>query len=398
MKHDRRPSRWLRRLALLGPCALATGACERPQFSYSNDVPVVGNGASSSFGGSFSSSGSFTGGSTPTDPCALDRSVSGTPIFAKEAISNQLPVRPELYAQLTDTEVTALRQGGSLLPPLPVPPVASTLSQVLNATLSSTTELRKPLIQKLLARFKSTRTLWPNPWALRLVDHPSSEHMNPVQIVLNPNAWVVRIFDGGPPTIVDVKNNLVSIDEATAAPERIAAVYYVWDDRLPGNSTSQCESGRREIALGNEAMVDSFSIGTPEILARLTSDIADLTSFFNVVRPCASVERGSGTFRSFTVCQTWHFFDASTEYSAYQWALSSPTESYKPKTQNLAILIDALKNDRFEPDPFVGTPPPTVNEGGAGGAGGAGAGGAPDTDLGGAGAGGTPAGGAGSPP
>lgn len=392
MKPSLRYSRWLRRLALLAPCALATGACDRPEYTYSGDIPVVGHGASSSFGGSFSSSGTFpTAGTAPTDPCALDRSVSSTPIFAKQAISNQLPVRPQLYTQLTDAEVTALKQGGSLLPPAPVPPVASTLTMVLNATLNATTEQRRPLIQNLLTRFKSTRALWPNPWALRLVDHPGSEHMNPVQIVLNPDAWIVRIFDGGPPTIVDVENRVVTVETAAAAPERIAAVYYVYDDRLPGNSTTQCESGRREIALGNEAMVQSFSIGTSEILDRLSSDIADLTSFFNVVRPCATVERGSGTFRSFTVCQTWHFFDASSEYSAYQWALSNPTESYKPKTQNLATLIDALKNDRFEPDPFVGTPPPMVSEGGAGGAGGA-------SENGGAPAGGAPVGGAGGSP
>jgi hypothetical protein len=394
MKRGSNASRLLRRLVLIGPWVLAINACDRPEYSYSDDVPVVG--ASSSFGGSFTTgtAGSFTtGGAAPLDPCALDRSVSSTPIFAKQAISNQFPVQPELYAQLTDAEVTALKEGGSLLPPLPGTPVASTLTLVLNATLNATIEARKPLIQKLLTRFKSTRALWPNPWALRLVDHPGSEHMNPVQIVLKPTAWVLRIFDRGVPTIVDVDNNLVTIEAATASPERIAAIYYVYDDQIPGNSTTQCESGRRELALGNEAMVESFEIGTPEILTRLNSDIEALTSFFNVVRPCASVERGAGTFRAFTVCQTWHFFDASTEYSAYQWALSSPTESYKPKTQNLATLIDALKNDRFDPDPFVGTPPPAVADGGAGGAAAGGAGGAPDGGVGGAAPGGAPAGG-----
>lgn len=387
-------SRALRCLVWAGACALSVAACERPDYTYSNDIPVVGTGARSNFAGTTSTGTAGTtvaGGSAPLDPCALDRSVAATPIFAKQAVSNQLPVRPELYAQLTDDEVAALKRGGSLLPEPPgAPAVASTLSTVLTATLNASTDLRKPLLQELLKRFKSTRALWPNPWALRLVDHPGTQHMNPVRVVLKEGAWVVRIFEGGPPTIVDHENKLVTIDQATANPEKIAAVYYVYDDRLAGNSTAQCESGKRELALGNEAMVESVSVGTPEILERLNTDIDALTAFFNVVRPCANVERGSGTFRSFTVCQTWHFFDASTEYSAYQWALSTPMELYKPKTQNLASLIDALKNDRFDPDPFVTEPHPVLGGGGEGGAGGAG--GAPNS--GGAGQGGSPEGGA----
>lgn len=380
-------SRLRRCLTLLLPTLAAMSACERPDYTFSDDVAVVGNGAASSFAGTgFTSAGTTVGvaGSMPLDPCALDRTVNSSPIFTKQALSNQLPVRPELYAQLTDAEVVALKQGGSLIPPAPPLGVTPSLTSLLNAVYVASTEDRKQLINKLLPRFKSTRTLWPNPWALRLIDHPGTEHMNTVRVVLKKNAWVVRIFDGTPPTVVDVNNGIVSIEDANAHPERIAAIYYVLDDRAPGSSAAQCESGKRELALGNEAMVEEFSIGTPEILERLNSDIDALTAFFNVVRPCASVERGSGTFHAFTVCQSWRFFSASTEYSAYQWALANPTELYKPKTQNLATLIDALKDDRFEPDPFVGTPPAVVGEGGMGGAGGAtdggagGAGGATD--------------------
>lgn len=396
MKKTMQTSRARSCLTAVGLSLLATAACERPDYTYSDDVPINdGSGAFGSFaGGRTSTAGSFTGGgSGPSNPCALDSSVKAAPIFAKQAVSNQLPVRSELYAQLTDSEVQALKNGGSLLPEPTMPTTPSTLSVVLNAALNatSTTELRRPLIHELLTRFKSTRTLWPNPWALRLIDHPGTQHMNAVRVVLKKDAWVVRLFEGGPPTIVDVNNGIVSIDDAIAHPERIAAVYYVYDDRTPGNSIAQCESGKRELALGNEAMVEEFSIGTPEILERLNSDIDALTAFFNVARPCASVERGTGTFHTFTVCQTWHFFDASTEYSAYQWALANPVELYKPKTQSLATLIDALQNDRFEPDPFVGTPRPSTSMGGEGGMGGA-----PDTVAGGATQGGAPDGG--SPP
>ena len=362
----------LRQLTWLVPSAVAIAACNRPEYTYSNDVPVKGTGASSSFGGPGTAGSSTTSGTAPIDPCALDRSVAAAPIFAKQALSNQLPLRPELYAQLTNAELAALKQGGSLIPAPSVPPVASTLNSVLNATFGAAADPSRALLVQLLNRFKETRTLWPNPWALRLLDHPGSERMNPVRVVLKNEAWVVRIFEGGATTVVDVNNGSVPIDQATAQPERIAAIYYVSDDRVPGNSLAACEQGKRELALGNEAMVEEFSTGTPEILARLNSDIDALTAFFDVVRPCASVERGSGTFHSFTVCQTWHFFDPSSEYSAYQWALSNPMELYKPKTQNLATLIAALKDDRFEPAPFVGKPRAPLGMGGSGGTGGTG--------------------------
>ena len=373
MTRGRLTSRLLRHLTWLAPCALAVAACSRPDYTYSDDVPIKGQGAfTSSFGGTFSTAGTFVaGGTTPVDPCALDRSVSASPIFAKQALSNQLPARSQLYAQLTNAEVAALKNGGSLLPPPATPPVASVLTNLLSATLNNSTAERKPLLQELLKRFKTTRTLWPNPWALRLLDHPGTERMNPVRVVLKEEALIVRIFDKQPPTVINTSNGPVALNEALAHPERIAAVFYVFDDRAAGGSLASCESGKREIALGNENMVEEFSIGTPEILDRLNADIDDLTAFFAVVRPCASVERGAGTFHAHTVCSTWHFFDPNTEYTAYQWALSNPMEAYKPKTQNLATLIDALKEDRFEPDPFVGTPPPSLPIGGQGGAAGA---------------------------
>ena len=78
--------------------------------------------------------------------------------------------------------------------------------------------------------------------------------------------------------------------------------------------------------------------------------------------------------------ETWSSFSSATEYLAYQWALSTPVEPYKPSPQNLASLIQALQDDRFEPDPFIvrPDPPPSTGAGGEAGAGGEGAlGGAP---------------------
>ena len=360
----------LRYLALLGVCVAASNACDRPQYTYSDDVPISGG---SSFGGSVFTAGTIAlGGGPPIDPCALDRSVGASPVLAKHVISNGLAARAELYAEVTDSEALALRKGGSLIPPAPptAPGTATPLSVVLTWALTAPNDPKRGALAKLLlSRFKTTRSTWPNPWALRLVDHVGTEHMTPLRIRLKNEAWIVRI-DATSFAVVDVQNGTIAVEDALAHPERIAAVYYVFDDHITVNAASQCETGKREFALGNEAMVAEFSLGTPEILTRLNSDIDDLTGLFNVVRQCATVDHGVGSFHSLTLCQAWDFFDATTEYSAYQWSLSNPVELYKPTTQNLASLVDALKNDRFEPDPFVAAPN-VAAQGGAGGAGGA---------------------------
>jgi hypothetical protein len=371
---------------LLAALAVAI-ACDRPEYSYSPDIPVIGGvGAIGNFPSSGGSSVVTTagttsvGGSSLPQACTVDSPVA-SPTFSKQVVSNQLPARQDLYVQLTDDELVAFKRSGNLLPDAPsTPATASPLSNLLGQLLSSASDLRRPLVQELINRFKVTRATWPNPWTLRLVDHVGSEHMNPVRIHLKDDAWIARIVDGTL-AIVDVKNAIVSVTAATAAPQRIAAIYYTTDDRIPG-AVASCDTGKRELALGNEAMVESYSLGTTDILNRMNSDIAALEALFMVSRPCALVDKGGVSFRSYTVCQTWRFFDASTEYLAYQWALSNPSDLYKPTSQNLATLIEALKNDRFEPDPFVGAPG-TGFSGGAGAGGDGGGGGAADAGQGG---------------
>lgn len=380
----------------MGVAALASG-CERPDYTYDPDRPIVdGSSAAGSFGGTFagtggSSSTGGTGAAPSAGECSLDRPVAA-PAFSKQAISNQLPARRVLYAQMTDQEVEALKATGTLLPAPTVPPKTSTLTSLLVQLQSTASELRRPLLQELVKRFQVTRATWPNPWALRLVEHPSSQHMNPVRITLKEEAWVVRIFDGSP-AIVDVNNAIVSITAATAEPERIAAIYYLADDRSAGG-VATCETGKRELALGNLDMVEEIAVGTPEVQNQLNQDIMALESLFDVVRACPSVDRKGMTFHAFTVCESWRFFDASTQFLAYQWSLANPVEAYKPTAQNLSTLIQALKDDREGLSPFVTTPQPSMGVGGEGGAAGAGSGGeggaAGEGGAGPSGAGGTP--------
>lgn len=365
-------SKRLKQLGLLPlSCLVIASACERPDYRYDDSVPIHGTGATSStFPGG--TTGSAAAGSPPVDPCGLDRR-GGTPAFATQAISDALPVRAEAYLQLTDDEAATLKETHTLVPKPPIV-VATQLSMLLGQLRSSSTQSQATLVSALAERFRWTRTTWANPWALRLVEHPASEHMNPVRIVFKKDAWFARIA-GRIVSVLDVNNSPVTLEAASAAPDRIAAIYYVIDDETPA-AANACENGRRELALGNEAMVESFSIGTKEILARIDADLGAFATLFQAARPCSSVDKGGGvTFRNYSVCTTWDYFDALTEYSAYVWSLSTPVESYKPSSQNISNLVEALKLDRFEPDPFEATPNPVpdpVVVGGSGGTGGSG--------------------------
>ncbi len=378
----------LRFVPLLLPGAVSVAACDRPDFQLSDTAKVVGTaGTPSSLP---------TGGSGPSETCAIDSSKGGMPIFWEQTVVNTAIARRELYGYVSDSEAQELRDSGTLFPPLPPntqAPTPQVLSQ-LNSRLSSATAEQKPMLEALQQRFNRVRSSWPNLWALRLVNHAASEHMNPVRIVLREDAWFGRISDKSALVIVDMKNQIVSAANVALDPDRVAAIFVVLSPQATG--VSSCDQGFRDFSIPHERMVESWSLASSEIVDRLDADVQRLTELFGVVRSCASVDKGGMTFHANIVCSTWSSFGVASEYAAYGWALSTPAELYKPTGQNLLGLVDALKRDRFVPEPFVVTPERVVASGGAGGAGGGGAGG------GGAGGGGAaggvdPAGAAGTP-
>lgn len=342
------------------------GGCDRPEWSIGSGGFTSAGTSSTSFAGTLSIGGSTSGGTGPI--CRLDSVQGAAPIFGQQAVDGHFPGGRELYALVSDDEAAALRGGGELVPSpaadaggvTPKPDVV----RVLEAMMPSATSAEKPLMQSLIARVQSTRTAWPNPWALRLVDHPASEHMNPLRIVLSDRAWVGRVLDGFF-AVVDAQNELVSAEAAAAEPERIAAVFF------PNYQTGQVElgscdtNGYRAYALLGDAMVEEWSLGTAEIAARLEQDGTLLTQLLEVVRGCPALS--TNPFNMDVACNVWTSYRVYSEYTAYQWSLAFPVELYKPTPANLSNLIEALEGDRFDPNPFV------ISSASAGGAGGDGA-------------------------
>ena len=214
----------MKRLRWLAPLAIAVWAaiaCERPEYTYSKDAKVVGSPTSSTGGVTgFAGSSSGIAGSSAPPACELLRSVGNEPIFRRQSISNQLPVRDALYVQATDEEIASLQAGGPLIQRPAAGAPTSPLTTVLVALSNQVTNPeRKKLLDELSKRFRVTRPAWPNPWALRLIDHAGSEHMTPVRLRLKETAWIARVIDQSP-IVVDLNNAQVPLSAPEPARRR----------------------------------------------------------------------------------------------------------------------------------------------------------------------------------
>jgi hypothetical protein len=180
-----------------------------------------------------------------------------------------------------------------------------------------------------------------------------------VRLVLKPDAWLARYHEGTV-DVVDMNNAPVAASEALAHPERLAGVYFVRGGAAGGphcgGSFARGDDGYREFIIGNEAMIEEWSLGTPEIRARIESDIELVQELFDRIRPCPP-SQDAHEWNLRVVCG-WAYAprEPLRELAAYEAALAMPSPGYVPAPSTLVALIDALQASLFEPDPFVVEP------------------------------------------
>jgi hypothetical protein len=139
-------------------------------------------------------------------------------------------------------------------------------------------------------------------------------------------------------------------EDVAATPERIAAFFFLRGSLLEG---PQCGSfaggsgGYREFVLGNLSMVESYEVGTQDVLGRIDTDIRALTEYLETVRPCPPDV--ANNFNANVFC-SWGFLG-----DAYLESLSLPGDAYVPTAANITTIIETLTADRFVPDPFTVT-------------------------------------------
>lgn len=212
-------------------------------------------------------------------------------------------------------------------------------------------------------RFELGRFAWPFLAGVRVSPERYGDQI--LAIELRPEA-LYATFDARfePIRFYDRKGTLVPSEMAMQTPERIGA--FVFSANL--NSSFDTGGGPycsddtregliyRELYLGNPAMVSRFSLGTPEILAQLDGEIADLRAFAEgydckqgaSLPTCTDLLR---YWRRFSDIQKPERADRILSSMAFANPFGSP--GFLPR--DFQRLADDLQTLRFVPDPFVVT-------------------------------------------
>jgi hypothetical protein len=333
--------------------ALVLGACGGGQ----TERYASGGGGGAGTGGAGGESGSgaitITVPDVPT-PCAVPQ--AGAAVFANTIVSNTV-VPSELYTWTTEEQIAEIRAGNVLLTRTEREGLGRGYAFDVLATFEASTDPNVAALATYLSgdAFALVRYGWAHPWATRL-GWPGETYGNQlVRIKLRSDAWIARLQTWGL-DVVDLSGNAVPLDEALASPERIAAIYFI---KLGDQNGSYCGSfqsggnGYREVIVGNEAMIEEWSIATSDMRARLEQDIADLSQFFQRIRSCP--ETNDPTTWNHNVACNWGIVQTD-EMGAYDGSLAMPSVNYLPTPEAIAALIATLNGDLFEPDPLVVRP------------------------------------------
>lgn len=368
LREPRRP--WRVVSPSLTVSALVLGACGQA-------APVPGavasggtssGGTSGGVGGDTGSGGKviitgippITSGGSDSGNVACEALKSDAPLFAAQAFDMKAPFVRELYSWTTPEQVTEIREQGRLFTRdgragLGPGYAVERLTQYAQTAAGPAAELAKLLTGE---GFALLRYAWLHPWATRMGWPGETYGGELLRIVLREEARIV-IFARGSLTVVDSSQALVPLEEALKEPGRIAGFFFLKDSSVGGPACGSFGSGGgniyREFVIGNEAMIEEYSFGTEQILARLQGDIALLEQFFERVRPCPEI-LAPNDWNLRIGCNGWPGPGALDERSAYEAALAMPSPAYVPAGSPLATLIDTLKGDLFEPDPFIVRP------------------------------------------
>ena len=272
--------------------------------------------------------------------------------FCDQMVWNAAPAHRVLYSWTTAEQAEELRRDRILLTRTETPGLGRGYAFTSIDELAARGDApENQLLAKLSSElFVKARYAWPNPWATRM-GWPGEDYGEKLlKIVLKPEAWILVVSDGEGIAVIDLDNNLVPIADAVAHSERVGAVYFYKKDITGNGSFFTCSGGYREFIIGNEAMVEEWSLETEEIRARLAADVELLSDFLDIVREMPDRGLDPETFNGAVVC-SWDDA-ASTPVEGYLRALSIPSEYYMPLPAELAALGDTLTASLFDPDPL----------------------------------------------
>jgi hypothetical protein len=286
---------------------------------------------------------------------------TATPIFAEQAVAMTGIAKRELYSWTTAEQVAEIRAKSTLLTREERegqgPGYAIDFLKQRAADYYQGEEAA--LAQVLLgSAFAKARYAWSNPWATRM-GFPGENYGNQLlRLLLRQEALIVRLVEGGL-SVIDMNNEEVALADALATPERIAGMFFLKDGVAGGPSCGTFSSGGegyREFIIGNESMIEEWSLGTAQIRDRVAADVALLERFLERIRACPAL--ASTRDWGLNVGCGWSRALSATldEERAYDAALALASPYYLPAPAELAKVIDTLRGDPFELNPLVVRP------------------------------------------
>ncbi|HEX2674150.1 MAG TPA: hypothetical protein VHM25_24910 [Polyangiaceae bacterium] len=361
---NERPSRSRRRwqpTLITSIIVLASQACGGNTANQSPGTGGAGGASAGAGAGAGSANAGAPWGGQPTIVLpGEDPACTGGKLLADQVVST-IGSQRVFYSWTTDEQVAELRAGGLLFSRSESPGKGRGLAMTQLAAFGAASDQPVNRLAATLAgtTFAKMRFSWPNPWAT-LMGWPGETYGNQLlQVTLRPEAWIATFSQARGLAVVDADGKIVDIGLALSKPERIGAIYFQSDgDGAQANCGTFSQGGVafREFVLGNLQMVQSWSLATPDITARLQADIAILEAV-RVDLACRKLPDDQSYWTEAVQCVfAGEGYEPIGALYYYELALGLPSELYYPSQDNLAALIAALKVSLPQGEPLVVNP------------------------------------------
>jgi hypothetical protein len=200
---------------------------------------------------------------------------------------------------------------------------------------------------------------WSNPWAtVRGATPGESYGLELLKIEMRPDTWFARVRTSREAIdFVDTAGNAVASATALASFDRVGGILFEND----AESFASCSTGTggggliyREIYVGNEARLATFSHRTAAMLGVLDGHIAELSAFRSWLQAGGRQAWVEGAWAC-SAADMWHGAPSSS-VERYLASLAFATPPYAPDGVSVDAIVTELKKARFTPDPFTHSP------------------------------------------
>jgi hypothetical protein len=203
---------------------------------------------------------------------------------------------------------------------------------------------------------------WHTPWPTILGAASGETYgLELLRIELRRDSWFARVRTSKEEiSFVDLSGAPVPTAKALASFDRVAGIMFENDvqanwacPRTRGTGSGECGLIYREVYLGNDQRIASWSHRTAAILGVLEGHAAELTRLRDWLAVGGGGDPGYWDART---AQTWRGGAATTTLDRYLGSLAFVYVQYTPDAAHIGAIVDKLREARFTPDPLVHAP------------------------------------------